>query len=191
MTIDEPSATRQGDTINNAESLPVLALRTRSTFVIPPDEGQLFLSLMELLARISAPFHEIGNALRANIAGVISTVTVPYTLANRSATDSAWQRISTAERIRALEVRYGTETEAELKARDVREDQVARESAKSKMERAFSGHLKARRLSFGTRSAFLRAFSQITQPSGRRTILCSKELFFAGARSRSSRVTAS
>jgi hypothetical protein len=109
--------------------------RTRSTFVVPPDEGQLFLSLTELLARTSAPFHEIGNALRANIAGVISTVTVPYTLANRSATESAWQRISTTERIRALEVHYpGTKTEAELKAGEVRQEQVARESAKSKME---------------------------------------------------------
>jgi len=88
---------------------------------------------MQAIARLSAPFNEIGIALRANIDGLISTVSVPYTLANRSATDRHWQRIHSAERIRSLMLDAGSnETQVELESRRQRE---ARSVAESEMER--------------------------------------------------------
>src|SRR5450631_1620491 len=137
MTNDDHSADGQNvPTSSTTESLGTLALRTRSTFVIPPGEAQLFLSLTEALTRTTAPFQELGRALQANIAGLISTVTVPYTLAIRSVHDRHWQRIYSAERIRALTILDPNENETGegLKVREAREDREAIEAARSKME---------------------------------------------------------
>ena len=79
-----------------------LANKTMSTFVIPPNEKELFSRLDEVITGASKSFVEIGVALRANIAGLIATVSVPYTLAAKSAADRHWQGIHTAARIRSL-----------------------------------------------------------------------------------------
>src|SRR5207248_5961484 len=54
------------------------------------------------IGRASKPFTDSGTALRANIEGLISTISVPYTLATKSASDRHWQAIHSAERIRSL-----------------------------------------------------------------------------------------
>ena len=115
-----------------AQALRNLAERAMLTFAIPPDEKQLFSPLAEAIARVSKPFDEIGTALRANIAGLISTVSVPYTLANKSATDLHWQRIHIAERIRSRGLDAGpNETQDEL---ELRRHQEAQARAESKMD---------------------------------------------------------
>jgi hypothetical protein len=89
MPKDEDSKAGQEPRIT--EALRRLIKRTTFIFAIPPNEERLFPPLTEAIVRIGKPFAEIGTALRANIAGLLSTVSVPYTLAYRSATDRHWQ----------------------------------------------------------------------------------------------------
>src|SRR5258708_8663966 len=120
MPQDETS--KAGQEPRTPEALRRLVQRTTLTFAIPPDEEQLCLPLTAAIARVGKPFTEIGAALRANIAGLISTVSVPYTLAYRSATDRHWQRIYSAARIRSLKLDAGpNETQEELELRRERE----------------------------------------------------------------------
>jgi hypothetical protein len=120
MPTDEHSTAEQKPSA--PEALGSLAQRMRLTFSVPPNEEQLFSPLTEAIARVSKPFGEIGTALRANIAGLISTVSMPFTLAYRSATDGHWQRLHTAARIRSLKLNVGSnETEQELESRRQRE----------------------------------------------------------------------
>lgn len=110
-------------------ALRSLAQRVMLTFAIPPDEKQLFAPLAEAIARVSKPFAEIGTALRVNIGGLISTVSMPYTLAERSTSDRHWQRISSAARIRSLMLDAGpNETAEELESRRQREALTRAES---------------------------------------------------------------
>jgi hypothetical protein len=120
------------------EALGTLAKRARLTFSVPPNKEQLLAPLTEANARLSKPFAEIGLAFRANISGLISTVSVPYTLASKSASDSSWQRIVTAERIRSLPI--GNEPEPEEPERRERE---AFSRAESKMK-SFIGSTEGR-----------------------------------------------
>jgi hypothetical protein len=112
----------EGKGPRDAQSSQSLAQTVMLTFAIPPDEKQLFSPLAEAIARVGKPFAEIGAALRANVAGLISTVSMPYTLAHRSATDRHWQRLYTAARIRSRLLDAGSnETEEELELRRERE----------------------------------------------------------------------
>ena len=129
MPNDEHSKGGRGP--RTTEALRRLIQRTTLTFAIPPNEEQLFPPLTEAIARVGKPFNEIGTALRANVAGLLSTVSVPYTLAYRSATDSHWQRIYSTAPIRSLKLVAGpNETEKELELRRERE---ALTRAKSEM----------------------------------------------------------
>lgn len=94
-----------------------------STFLIPPNvDGDFLEPLNAAIGRASRPFVEIGKALRANIEGLISTVSVPYTLAQQSAADRQWQGILTAERIRAQRINANQdENQEELNLRRERE----------------------------------------------------------------------
>lgn len=100
-------------------------------FLIPPDATRLFEALDRATAQASKAFAEIGLALRTNVAGLISSVSMPFTLANRSANDRHWQRIHSAERIRAhIPPALLNETDEELALRRERE---AVASARPKM----------------------------------------------------------
>jgi len=112
---------------------PDLVRRMMSTFAVPPNaDGDFLEPLNATIGRASKPFVEIGNALRANIEGLISTVSVPYTLAQQAATDRHWQSILTAERIRSQMIDANPdETQEELELRRERE---ALKIATSKMK---------------------------------------------------------
>jgi hypothetical protein len=88
--------------VGNKDDLRALARSVRSAFVIPPDQDQLFKPLIEAIERASEPFPEIGKALLTNLDGLLSAVSIPYTLASRSVFNLHWQRIHTAARIRSL-----------------------------------------------------------------------------------------
>jgi hypothetical protein len=120
MSIDEHFDA--GQQPRTPEALGNLALRTMSTFACPINELDLFPPLAEAVTRACKPFAEIGAALRANIAGLLSTMSVPYTLAFRSAVAGHWQRIHSVARIRSLKLLAGpNETQEELEVRRERE----------------------------------------------------------------------
>jgi hypothetical protein len=85
-----------------AESQRRLAASAVETFALPSNDDQLFLPLTELIDRTGTPFSELGRALHANLLGLLSTVSMPYTIAHNSAINRHWQRIRTSERILAL-----------------------------------------------------------------------------------------
>ena len=60
---------------------------------------------------LTAPYDAISNAFRSNVDGLISTVTIPYTLAYAASSDKHFQRISIATHIRALKLRPGEHVE--------------------------------------------------------------------------------
>ncbi len=93
-----------GEQSSAKDELRALAQRVTSSFAIPPNEDQLFAPLTEVMANVGQPFGESGRVLKANISGLISAVSMPYTLANRSSVDRHWQRIYSAARIRSLKL---------------------------------------------------------------------------------------
>jgi hypothetical protein len=104
-----------------------------STFAVPPDEEQLFSPLTEAIVRMSNPFAEIGRTLRSNIAGLLSTVSMPYTMAHGSAVDRHWQRIHIAARIRARSLE--AEPDETQEALELRRDQEALAHANLEMDK--------------------------------------------------------
>jgi hypothetical protein len=112
--------------------LRALAWRVRMAFVIPPDQEQSFKPLTEVIALVGEPFKEIGRALQANLDGLLSAVSIPYTLAYRSTVNAHWQRIHTAARIRSLKL-HGAPDETP-DALEARRDREALARAKPKMD---------------------------------------------------------
>jgi len=93
---------RRGDRSTKDDELDALRQRATSVFFIPLDENQLFSPLALAITGVGEPFAHVAQAFRANIAGLLSTIATPFTLANASAIGRSWQRIHTAERIRSL-----------------------------------------------------------------------------------------
>ena len=71
-------------------------------FYIPPELPALLPKFDELKASLPAIYRQAAEAFEFNIASVVSTVSLPLTLADSAAQGSHWQRIHTAERIRTL-----------------------------------------------------------------------------------------
>lgn len=117
----------------DASAIDALARSALSTFAVPCDEEQLFSPLTEALARTCNPFTEIGRTLRFNIAGLLSTVSMPYTMAHRSAMDRHWQRIHIAARIRARNLQ--AEPDEAQESLELRRDQEALARGKSEMDK--------------------------------------------------------
>lgn len=74
----------------------------RANYFIPPETAELFGEL-DLVVQVSIPpISEIGAAFRKNLKSVIDVASLPMRMANAAVLDVHWQRIHTAERIRAL-----------------------------------------------------------------------------------------
>jgi hypothetical protein len=129
FTDDQPSAE---DELPQTDALRPLALDVTLNFAIPPDENQLFLPLTEVNLRVGKPFSEIGTALRVNLAGLLSTISMPYTMAHKSSLDRHWQRIHSAERIRSLML--NAEPHETQEALQQRRDRQALTRARSMMD---------------------------------------------------------
>jgi hypothetical protein len=113
-------------------ALTALALHVTSAFMIPPNEDQIFKPLAEVVVRISEPFKEIGKTLRANLDGLLSAVSIPYTLANRSTVNAHWQRIYSSARILSLLLEATPEETPD--ALESRRERDALANAKPKMD---------------------------------------------------------
>lgn len=128
-----------GEQLNSEQapdSSPVrtLASRVTSIFLVPSPlfVEKLFAPLAQATDRANPPFHEIGKVLRANIDGLLSAVSIPFTLASKSALNTHWQRIHSAERIRSLMLdAKPDETKQQLESR---RERAANENAKTQMD---------------------------------------------------------
>jgi hypothetical protein len=122
----------QSDGIPASDELRALARSLLSTFMVPPDEERLFSPLDAIIVRSTKAFAEICLTLRSNLKGLLSTISMPYAMANRSAHDRQWQRIRTAARIRSLML-YAEPGESE-EALELRREREALARARPEME---------------------------------------------------------
>jgi len=117
--------------VNLSRSVDLL-LRARAQFASPPLEDELFAPLTEVVSTLSEPFIEIGKAFRANIDGLLSTVSIPYRLAYTSSFNAHWQRIRLAEGIRSLKLT--PEPDETDEALELRREEHALAIARPKMD---------------------------------------------------------
>jgi hypothetical protein len=81
------------------QGLNALARKIRGRFLVPPDCDVLLSSYQKVLARCAEPYDAIGQAFQSNVQGLVSTVSIPVTLANVATTNRHFQRVHSAERI--------------------------------------------------------------------------------------------
>lgn len=114
------------------QTLKALVRRATASFLVPPEEKKLFANFDESIHVLRPTVQKIAEAFRANILGLLTTVSFPYRLAHSATVDRHYQRIVSAERIRSLmlEQKPG-ESDTDL---DARREAVARKHAKEKME---------------------------------------------------------
>ncbi len=113
------------------KNLTAFVRKVTGVFLVPPEGQKILSAFIETTKDIPSPVKEIADAFRANIVGLLSTVSFPYALAHAAAVDKNYQRISLAERIRALKIDSGKdENETDLEARRAA---TARKVAQDKM----------------------------------------------------------
>lgn len=118
------------------QMLKVLAKRATASFLVPPEGKKLLANFDESIHVLQPTVKKVAEAFRANILGLLTTVSFPYRLAHSASLDRHYQRIASAERIRALMLEQRPdESKADL---DVRREAVAREHANERMGEFFS-----------------------------------------------------
>ncbi len=122
----------QSDGIPATDELRALARSVLSIFMVPPDEDRLFSPLDAIIVRSSKAFAEICLTLRSNLTGLLSTISMPYAMADRSAHGRHWQRIRTAASIRSLML--DAEPGESKEALDLRREWEALARARPEME---------------------------------------------------------
>jgi hypothetical protein len=87
-------------------------------FFLPPDTSRLLQNLTDLRPSLPHKYSDLASTFETNISAVVATVGIPATLAWTAAEQSHWQRIYSAERIRALliDAKPG-ESQGDLEAR--------------------------------------------------------------------------
>lgn len=109
------------DVPSNSEdekNLTALARKVTGVFLVPPERQKILSAFNENTKDMPSPVKEIADSFRANIEGLLSTVSFPYALAHAAAVDKNYQRISLAERIRTLKTDSETDrNETDLEAR--------------------------------------------------------------------------
>lgn len=114
------------------QSLKELVNRVTTSFLVPPEETDLFASFNNCTNFLRSPVQEIAEAFRANILGLVTMVSFPYTLAHTATIDKHYQRIISAERIRSLKLgKMPSESEADL---DERRKAISYQLANERME---------------------------------------------------------
>lgn len=125
-------APRPGAQGQDRSELAAIVRKATTHFLVAETGDRPLADFEKALSGSAAPYREIGKAFVTNMRGLLSTVTIPYSLAQASAVDRHYQRISSAERIRSLMLGQAeNESAADL---DVRRERVAREKADALME---------------------------------------------------------
>jgi hypothetical protein len=108
-----------------------LATDVMNRFLVPRAPSELLADFGDIRNSLSPQYVLLAAAFEQNVSAVLSTIGIPVTLALASAEGSHWQRIYSAERIRArkLDPEPG-ENEADLEAR---RDEHALKSASERM----------------------------------------------------------
>lgn len=113
------------------DNAKALAAEASDRFLVARDSVDLLASVSALKAGLAPTLAALAAAFEQNISAVSSTVGIPVTLASGASEGSHWQRIQSAERIRALKL------EAELgedkAALDARRESHARAAASRRM----------------------------------------------------------
>ncbi len=92
--------------------------KMRTYFFVPPDVGSFMAEVNQLASGAELPMAEIARAFAHNVSAVISTVSIPFTLASTSVHRQHYWRFGTAERIRARMIEQEeNETEEALERR--------------------------------------------------------------------------
>jgi hypothetical protein len=108
-----------------------VAASVMDQFLVIDDPAELLSSVEAERALLPKQYEVLAEAFAKNIRAAVSTVGMPLTLAYATAQGSHWQRIHTAERIRALKLEAESgEDEASLEAR---RDQAAFEHATERL----------------------------------------------------------
>ncbi len=76
----------------------------RRRFLVPPPPNEVFSGFDGLVDGLNANYQPLAAIFRHNLSSVLSSVSIPFTLASSAITDRHWYRIHTAERIRSLKV---------------------------------------------------------------------------------------
>jgi hypothetical protein len=81
-----------------------LATDIMERFLVPREPSDLLPNFADIRASLPSMYSELAGAFETNILAVAATVSIPVTLASAAAEGSHWQRIHSAERIRALKL---------------------------------------------------------------------------------------
>ena len=76
----------------------------RRRFLVPPPPNEVFSRFDGLVDGLNANYQPLAAIFRHNLSSVLSSVSIPFTLAHSAITDRHWQRIHTVERIRSLKI---------------------------------------------------------------------------------------
>lgn len=79
-----------------------LAEEIMGRFFVPREPSEFLPRFGEIKASLPPKYSELAAAFEKNVSAVVATVGIPVTLASAAAEGSHWQRIHSAERIRAL-----------------------------------------------------------------------------------------
>jgi len=108
-----------------------LATEASDRFLVARDPAELLSSVSALKTSLSPNLAALAAAFEQNISAVAATVGIPVTLASGASQGSHWQRIHSAERIRALNLE--AEPGEDKAALDARRESHAREAASGRM----------------------------------------------------------
>ena len=86
------------------EALDKALSEMRNFFLVPPSPNDAFAKLDELIEKRDVKYQPIALAFRHNLASALSAVATPFRLASGSVHGSHFQRLHTAERIRARSI---------------------------------------------------------------------------------------
>lgn len=78
------------------------ATKVMDRFLLPREMSEFLLNFRHVRASLPPVYSGLADAFEKNVSAVVATVSIPVTLASAAVEGSHWQRIYTAERIRAL-----------------------------------------------------------------------------------------
>jgi hypothetical protein len=115
-----------------------LATDTMEQFFVAREASVLFPGFGALKARLPPRYSTLAAAFQQNMSAVTATVGIPVTLASAAAEGSHWQRIHSAERIRALMLK--AEQGEDENALEARRDAQGRKIASERMQEFITSH---------------------------------------------------
>jgi hypothetical protein len=90
--------------MSEKETLDEPIREMRDHFFVPPAPNEAFSNLDELIEVIDTRYQAVGETFRHNLNSLLTSVAMPFALASASVHQSHFQRLHTAERIRARSI---------------------------------------------------------------------------------------